>query len=62
MVSMETMRRPEHDIREGAPGSSVGRASDSRSRGSGFETHTGHLVVASVLTLSAVSEGRCVLV
>ena len=31
-------------------GSSVGRASDSRSRGPGFETRTGHLLVGSDLT------------
>ena len=31
----------------GAPGSSVGRASDSGSRSPGFETLTGHMVVMS---------------
>ena len=31
----------------GAPGSSVGRASDSGSRSPGFETCAGHLVVGS---------------
>ena len=30
---------------QGAPGSSVGRASDSGSRSPGFETHAGHLVM-----------------
>ena len=30
---------------QGAPGSSVGRASDSVSRSPGFETHAGHPVV-----------------
>ena len=31
----------------GAPGSSVGRAFDSRSRGPGIETRAGYLVVGS---------------
>ena len=43
----------------GVLGSSVGRASDSRSRGPGFETRTGHLVVGSDFTLPDLSEGRC---
>ena len=42
----------------GALGSSVGRTSDSRSRGLGFETRTGHLVVGSDFTLPDLSEGR----
>ena len=48
---------------EGAPGSSVGRAPDSRSRGPGIETTTsstsGYLVGESDSTSSALSEGRC---
>ena len=43
----------------GAPGSSVGRASDSGSRSPGFETRAGHLVVESDSCYSALSEGRC---
>ena len=46
-------------MEEGTPCSSVGRASDSRSRGPGFETGTRHLVVGSDLTEPALSEERC---
>ena len=34
--------------RNGAPGSSVGRALDTRSRGPGIETRSGHIVVGSM--------------
>ena len=43
----------------GAPGSSVGRASDSGSRSPGVETRAGHLVVGSNSTKPALSEVRC---
>ena len=42
----------------GAASSSVGRASDTRSRSSGFETHAEHLVVESDLTFPNQSYGR----
>ena len=44
---------------DGAPGSSVGRAPDSKSRGPGIETRARHLVVGSEATQPGLSEGRC---
>ena len=42
-----------------APSNSVGRASEARSRDSGFETRAGHLMLDSHSALQARSEGVC---
>ena len=43
----------------GEPGSSVGGASDPRSRCPGFKTRNEHLEVESDYTYPALSKGRC---
>ena len=48
-LPVELTEDQSHNGDERVPGSTVGRVSDPRIRGSGFETRTGHLVVWSDL-------------